>query len=107
MAKNRHFARLARNPPAPGGVDPCRRRCRVCGHVALLAPAVRDAMPLDMNRLFPMQDLPSARLMKLKALCLFRAGILSQDEKAAIRQKADAMLENPRFHSAQHPRRAA
>jgi hypothetical protein len=66
-----------------------------------------DAMPLDLNRLFPMQDPPSARLMKLKALCLCRAGVLSEEEKAAIRQKADAVMENPRFRSAQHPRRAA
>jgi len=66
-----------------------------------------DAMPLDLTRLFPMKDPPSARLMKLKAFCLCRAGVLSEEEKAAIREKADAVMEHPRFRSAQHPRRAA
>ena len=37
-------------------------------------------MPLDLNRLFPMKDPPSARLMKLKAFCLCRAGVLSEEE---------------------------
>jgi hypothetical protein len=64
-------------------------------------------MPLDLNRIFPIKDLPSARLMKLKALCLFRAGVVSEEEKAAIEAKADAFIQNPRFRSAQHPRRAA
>jgi len=44
--------------------------------MGILPPApVRDAMLPDLNRLFPMRDLPSARLMKLKAFCLFRAGV--------------------------------
>ncbi len=73
------------------------------GHFAL-AP-VRDAM--DLKRLFPMQDLPSARLMKLKAFCLFRAGVLTEQEMNEIREKADAFARNPRFASALHPRRAA
>jgi len=64
-------------------------------------------MKLDLNRIFPIEDLPSARLMKLKAFCLFRAGVLSEEEKAEIRQKADAYMRNPRFRSALHPRRAA
>jgi hypothetical protein len=66
-----------------------------------------DAMPPDINRLFPMRDLPSARLMKLKAFCLFRAGVLSEQEMTEIREKADAFMRNPRFRSASHPRRAA
>ncbi|HET7679308.1 MAG TPA: hypothetical protein VFK79_04135 [Xanthobacteraceae bacterium] len=64
-------------------------------------------MPLDFNRLFPMKDLPSARLMKLKAFCLFRAGVLSEKDTNEIRKKADALMQNSRFRSAQHPRRAA
>jgi hypothetical protein len=72
------------------------------------APAlVRDAMSQDLERLFPMKDLPSARLMKLKAFCLFRAGVLSEQEMTEIRAKADALMRNPRFRSAWHPRRAA
>jgi hypothetical protein len=64
-------------------------------------------MPLDLKRLFPMRDLPSARLMKLKAFCLFRAGVVSEQEMTEIREKADALMKDPRFRSAWHPRRAA
>ena len=64
-------------------------------------------MPLDLKRLFPIKDLPSARLMKLKAHCLARAGVLSEEETKAVEAKADAFLQNPRFRSALHPRRAA
>lgn len=69
--------------------------------------ACEDAMPLDFNRLFPMKDVSSARLMKLKAFCLFRAGVLSEKEMNEIRAKADAVMQNPNFSSTQHPRRAA
>ncbi len=64
-------------------------------------------MPLDLNRLFPIKDLPSARLMKLKAHCLSRAGVLSDDERAMIGQKAEKFLQQPRFQAALRPRRAA
>ena len=64
-------------------------------------------MPHDLNQLFPIKDLPSARLMKLKAMCLYRAGVLSEMERAAVARKAKAFIHHPRFRSAQHPRRAA
>jgi hypothetical protein len=64
-------------------------------------------MPVDLKQIFPIKDLPSARLMKLKALCLFRAGVVSKTEKARIEEKADAYLNHPRFRSALPPRRAA
>ena len=64
-------------------------------------------MPVDLNRLFPIEDVPSARLMKLKATCLCRAGVLSEEEKAEIRAKADAFIRHPRFQAALRPRRAA
>ena len=64
-------------------------------------------MPLDLKRLFPIKDLPSARLMKLKAHCLFRAGVLSRRERVEIEKKADAFIQQPRFRSTLHPRRAA
>ena len=59
-------------------------------------------MPLDLNRLFPIKDLPSARLMKLKAHCLFRAGVLSAEERAQVRGKGQGLLAAPAL-----PRRAA
>ena len=64
-------------------------------------------MPLDFNRLFPMNDASSARLMKLKSFCLFRAGVLREQEMNEIREKADAIMRNPYMPSAEHPRRAA
>jgi hypothetical protein len=64
-------------------------------------------MPLDLNQLFPIKDLPSARLMKLKAICLHRAGVLNEAEKAAVLRKAKAYIHHPRFRSALLPRKAA
>jgi hypothetical protein len=73
----------------------------------ILGGTGKEPTVLDLDRIFPMKNLASARLMKLKALCLFRAGVLSEEEMVAIREKADAFIRNPRFRSAQHPRRAA
>jgi hypothetical protein len=64
-------------------------------------------MPLDLNQLFPIHDLPSARLMKLKAICLHRAGVLSAGDKAAVLRKAKAYIHHPRFRAAPLPRKAA
>ena len=64
-------------------------------------------MPHDLKRLFPIKDLPSARLMKLKAHCLTRAGVLSDQERAMVERKAESFLQQPRFQAALRPRRAA
>ena len=64
-------------------------------------------MLLDLERLFPIKDLPSARLMKLKAHCLCRAGLLSEDERMAVEDKAQPYLHNPRLDAAHAPLRAA
>jgi hypothetical protein len=64
-------------------------------------------MTVDLNRIFPIEDAPSARLMKLKAMCLLHAGVVSAEEKAKVEEKAEAYLNHPRFRSALHPRRAA
>jgi hypothetical protein len=66
-----------------------------------------ESMPLDLNRLFPIKDLPSARLMKLKAHCLFRAGVLSREERAQVEEKAKFYLRHRRVRAAVPPRRAA
>ncbi len=50
-------------------------------------------MPHDLKRLFPIKDLPSARLMKLKAHCLTRAGVLSDQERAMVERKAESFLQ--------------
>ena len=64
-------------------------------------------MPHDLTQLFPIRDLPSARLMKLKAICLYRAGVLSEAEKAAVLRKAKAYIHHPRFRATLQPRKAA
>ena len=64
-------------------------------------------MPLDLNQIFPIKDVASARLMKLKALCLFRAGVVSEQDMAMIQARADAFIETERFHDTHSPRRAA
>jgi hypothetical protein len=48
--------------------------------------------PLDFNRIFPISDAPSARLMRLKALCLYRAGILTELQRAAVARQAREVL---------------
>lgn len=67
---------------------------------------------LDLDLVFPMKDGPSARLMRLKAELLYRAGIIDHDARAVVFAKADAVLERdlagssrvlaraPRRHSA-------
>jgi hypothetical protein len=47
---------------------------------------------LDVDRIFPVADAPSARLMKLKALCLRRAGILSEAQRLAVVRRADQVM---------------
>lgn len=56
---------------------------------------VRSAMPFNLSQIFPISDAPSARLMKLKALCLFRAGVLTEPQRALIKRKADEILTRP------------
>jgi hypothetical protein len=73
----------------------------------LLGSTGEEPTVLDLNRIFPMEDVPSARLMKLKAFCLYRAGLLSEAERAAVIRKAKAFIQNPRFRSGERPRRAA
>jgi hypothetical protein len=42
--------------------------------------------------IFPIADEPSARLMKIKAACLKRAGIISAWQKSEIERRADQMI---------------
>jgi len=60
-------------------------------------------MPLDMGRIFPIFDAPSARLMKLKAACLFRAGVLSTSQRAAVRRRVDEVLARTHFRRSRGP----
>jgi hypothetical protein len=59
-------------------------------------------MLLDMNRLFPISDASSARLMRLKALCLHRAGILTDGQRAAVTRQASEVLARGRVERPRH-----
>jgi hypothetical protein len=61
-------------------------------------------MPLDIGQIFPISDAPSAQLMKLKASCLFRAGILTARERAAVARKAREALSAPSATPPREPR---
>jgi len=54
-------------------------------------------MHLNMSEIFPISDAPSARLMKLKAACLFRAGVLTGPQRHAVTRKADEILHRRQF----------
>ena len=60
-------------------------------------------MRLKMAQIFPISDVPSARLMKLKAACLFRAGILTEYQRVSVTRKADAVLGHRRFPRSRGP----
>jgi hypothetical protein len=59
-------------------------------------------MPLDMNRIFPISDAPSARLMRLKALCLYRAGVLTEGQRAAVTRQASEVLTRGQVKRSRH-----
>jgi hypothetical protein len=59
-------------------------------------------MQLNLDQVFPISDAPSARLMKLKALCLFRAGVVSAAERTAVERRAEAVLNRAGAQSPQH-----
>jgi hypothetical protein len=49
-------------------------------------------MQLSLERIFPIHDAPSARLMKLKADCLLKAGVIDRSQKRGVDVTADAVL---------------
>jgi hypothetical protein len=59
-------------------------------------PAETLFMLMNMGQIFPISDAPSARLMKLKALCLFRAGILTDEQRAVVSRQANEVLGDDR-----------
>jgi len=63
---------------------------------ALDRPELRRIEPWDLGRLFPMADVASARLMKIKARCLCSAGVLPAALGAHIDRHADDMIVSHR-----------
>jgi hypothetical protein len=49
-------------------------------------------MKLDLQLAFPIKDAASADLMKLKAACLLRAGVLEEWEARKIIARADRLI---------------
>ena len=49
-------------------------------------------MKLDQDLAFPVKDAASADLMKLKAACLLRAGVLEERQALEIVARADRMI---------------
>ena len=58
------------------------------------APELSNVMhrPLTMELIFPIRDEPSARLMRVKAQCLYRAGVISEREEQAVLGRAAKAL---------------
>lgn len=46
---------------------------------------------LDLDLIFPIADEPSARLMVVKAQCLYAAGVIDEEERQAVFAQAAAM----------------
>ena len=48
---------------------------------------------LDLNDVFPIKDEASAKLMRFKAECLLRAGIITERERQAVDARAVETLK--------------
>jgi hypothetical protein len=47
---------------------------------------------IELDRVFPIVDVPSALLMKVKARCVFAAGTITAADVAEINRRADAAI---------------
>ena len=56
-------------------------------------------VPLDLDRIFPMNDAPSAAFMMLKAACLHEAGIITRSDKDRVDARASAIFIRTRTPS--------
>jgi hypothetical protein len=52
-------------------------------------------MKLDLKRMFPIVDPPSAWLMGIKAQCLFEVGIITAAQKQTIDRRAKEIVSIP------------
>jgi hypothetical protein len=50
-------------------------------------------MSVDLDLIFPIRDVPSADLMKLKANCLRNAGIINDRQRELVQQRAERFLQ--------------
>jgi hypothetical protein len=49
-------------------------------------------MSLDLGLTFPIRDVPSADLMRLKATCLWNAGIIDDRQRELVQRRAERFL---------------
>ena len=59
-------------------------------------------MSLDLDLTFPIRDVPSANLMRLKATCLWNAGIIDDGERI-VQQRAERFLRRAKANAALWP----
>lgn len=59
----------------------------------------------DLGRIFPMADVASARLMKIKARCLCAGGIIAPALKAEVARRANDLLVASTSHASSPARR--
>jgi hypothetical protein len=57
-------------------------------------------MSLDLDLTFPIRDVPSANLMRLKATCLWNAGIIDDGERELVQQRAERFLRRAKANAA-------
>ena len=60
-------------------------------------------MSLDLDLTFPIRDVPSANLMRLKATCLRNAGIIDDGERELVQQRAERFLRQAKANAALWP----
>ena len=60
-------------------------------------------MSLDLDLTFPIRDVPSANLMRLKATCLRNAGIIDDGERELVQQRAERVLRRAKANAALWP----
>jgi hypothetical protein len=51
----------------------------------------------DLHRIFPIPDVPSAHLMKIKAQSLYFVGIITAAQKAEVERRADGVIRAPKI----------
>ena len=60
-------------------------------------------MSLDLDLTFPIRDVPSANLMRLKATCLWNAGIIDAGERELVQQRAERFLRRAKANATLWP----
>jgi hypothetical protein len=60
-------------------------------------------MSLDLDLTFPIRDVPSANLMRLKATCLWNAGIIDDGERELVQQRAERFLRRAKANAVLWP----